>query len=99
MKTLFAAAVISKEGRPGTILSADLHAAEQDEAPQKPAVAPMRLIDVEAIGSGTEPSAYERVPRLHPGAGAAVTRVEPEDLARFEGEGGLEAPEPAAVHP
>jgi len=31
----------------------------------------------------------------HPGHGAAGTRIEPEELARFEGEGGLEAPETA----
>ena len=60
---------------------------------------PMLLIDVGAIGSGTEPSVHERAPRLHPGQGAAVTRVEPDDLARFEGEGGREAPEPAAPQP
>jgi hypothetical protein len=35
----------------------------------------------------------------HPGHRAAVTRVEPEELARFEGEGGLEAREPFTPHP
>ena len=30
---------------------------------------------------------------------ARMSRVEPEDLARFEGEGGLEAPEPATPDP
>jgi hypothetical protein len=59
----------------------------------------MLLIDVGAIGSGPEPSVLERGPRLHPGQGVAVRRVEPEDLARFEGEGGREAPEPARPHP
>jgi hypothetical protein len=57
------------------------------------------LIDVAALGSGTEPSVHERAPRLRAGQGAAVTRVEPEDLARFEGEGGREAPEAAVPHP
>ena len=38
-------------------------------------------------------------PCPHPGYRAAVTRVEPEDLARFEGEGGLAAPEPAMPLP
>ena len=33
-------------------------------------------------------------PHPHPRSSAALTRVESEDLARFEGEGGLEAPEP-----
>ena len=60
---------------------------------------PMLPISVPAIGSGTEPSVHERASRLHPGHGAAVSRVEPEDLARFEGEGGLGTPEPAAPLP
>ena len=30
---------------------------------------------------------------------APGVRLEPEDLARYEGEGGREAPEPAAAHP
>ena len=59
----------------------------------------MLLIDVGAIGSGTEPSVHERAPRLDPGQGVAVTRVEPEDLARFEGEGGPAVPEPVAPEP
>ena len=52
---------------------------------------PMLLIDVAALRSGAEPSVHERALRLPPGQCAA--RVESEDLARFEGEGGLEAPE------
>jgi CheY-like chemotaxis protein len=36
---------------------------------------------------------------MHPGQDAAVTCAEPHDLARFEGEGGLAAPETAAAHP
>jgi hypothetical protein len=44
-------------------------------------------------GPGSLPggSVRERAPRLHPGQGAAVTRVEPDDLVRLEGEGGREA--------
>ena len=57
------------------------------------------LIEVGTIDRGAEPSIHDHSSRLHPGQGAPVTRVEPEDLARFEGEGGLEAPEPAAAHP
>lgn len=42
----------------------------------------------------------ERAPHPQPGYRPAVARVEAEDLARFEGEGGPEAPEPAApLHP
>ena len=55
---------------------------------------PMLLIDVGTVGSGTEPSVHERAPRLHPGRGVAVTRVEPEDLAGFEAGGGPAVPEP-----
>ena len=57
------------------------------------------LNDVKAIGCGTELSVPARAPHPHSGCRAAVTRVEPEDLASFEGEGGGEAPEPARPHP
>ena len=68
------------------------------------ALAPLKqLNELEAPqrGPGSLPggSVHERAPRLHPGRGAAVTRIEPDDLARFEGEGGREAPEPAAPQP
>jgi hypothetical protein len=59
----------------------------------------MLMIDVAGIENGTERWAHERARCIHPAQGAALTRVEPEDLARFEGEGGLEAPETAAPHP
>jgi hypothetical protein len=60
---------------------------------------PLLRIDVAAPRSSAEPSVHERAPRVPPGRGAAVTRVESEDLARFEGEGGLEAPELDAPNP
>jgi hypothetical protein len=53
-----------------------------------------------AVRSLTAICATERAPHPHPGYRPAVTRVEPEDLTRFEGEGGPEAPEPdAPLHP
>ena len=57
------------------------------------------FIDGAALGGGSKPTAPNCAAHRRPGQGAAVTRVEPEELARFEGEGGLEAPEPAASHP
>jgi hypothetical protein len=39
--------------------------------------------------------AVENPQRPHPENGGAVTTVEPEDIYRFEGEGGLAAPVPA----
>jgi hypothetical protein len=44
-------------------------------------------------------SSIERAPHPHARNGPAAVRVEPEELARFEGEGGLEAPGPASTHP
>ena len=55
----------------------------------------MVLNDVAAFENSTSPSVHEREPRLRPGQDALG--VEQEDLARFEGEGGLEAPEPATL--
>lgn len=52
---------------------------------------PLLRIDVAALGSGAESSVHERPRRLPPEQ--CATPVESEDLARFEGEGGLEAPE------
>ena len=46
-----------------------------------------------AIGSVTATCVAEYAPRPHPGYNAALTQVEPEDLARFENEGGPEAPD------
>jgi hypothetical protein len=46
------------------------------------------------VGSVTPICMTDGAPHPHPGYRAALTRVEPEDLARFEGEGGLAAPEP-----
>jgi hypothetical protein len=52
------------------------------------------LLDyVGLVGSVTETNVNERSPRLRPGCRVALTIMELEDLARFEGEGGLEAPE------
>lgn len=36
----------------------------------------------------------ESTAQPHPSCPAALVQVAPEDLSRFEGEGGLEAPEP-----
>ena len=47
------------------------------------------------VRCGTEFSVRAHAPHPRPGYRAAVTRVEAQDLARFEGEGGREAPEPA----
>ena len=47
-----------------------------------------------AIGSVTAICPSEGAPHPHPGHGAVLTRVDLEALARFEGEGGLEASEP-----
>ena len=58
---------------------------------------PMLPINVAALESRTEPSVHGRPAPLHPGQRAAVACVEQDDLARFEGEGGLEAPETAAL--
>ena len=52
-----------------------------------------------AVGSVTAICLTEGAPPPHPARRAALTHVEPEDLASFEGEGGLEAPEPASLHP
>ena len=52
-----------------------------------------------AAGSLATITVAEGAPYSHSGCRAPVTRVEPEDLARFEGEGGLEAPEPAMPSP
>ena len=49
-----------------------------------------------AVGGVTPMCVTDAALYPHPGGRAAVTRVESEELARFEGEGGLEAPEPAA---
>lgn len=46
------------------------------------------------VGRVATSGAAERAAHLRSGDGPALTRVDPEDLARFEGEGGLEAPEP-----
>ena len=46
-------------------------------------------------GSVTTRRASEPAAHTPPEYRAALTRVEPEDLARFEGEGGLGEPEPA----
>ena len=59
----------------------------------------MLLNDVAALESSRKPSVHERELRLHPGQDAAVGCVEQDELARFEGEGGLEAPEPGALPP
>jgi hypothetical protein len=56
---------------------------------------PMLPIDVAALESGTAPSVHGRPAPLHPGQGAVVACVDQDDLVRFEGEGGLEAPETA----
>ena len=53
----------------------------------------------EAVGRLTATRVTEGAPQPHPGYRAAVTRVEPGDLARLEGEGGREAPELAARYP
>ena len=47
------------------------------------------------IGSVTTRRASEPAAQSRPEYRTALTRVEPEDLARFEGEGGLGEPEPA----
>ena len=60
---------------------------------------PMLRSDVAALGTSTAPPVHEHARRLHPGHGAAATPIESEDLARFEGEGGLEAREPGGPHP
>ena len=52
------------------------------------------LAEAGGVGSLTAIRVIEGVPHLHPECRAAVTRVESDDLARFEGEGGLEGPEP-----
>jgi hypothetical protein len=57
------------------------------------------LAYADAVGSVAAKCVIERAPHPHPGCRAAVTRVEPQDLARFEGEGGREAPELAKPHP
>ena len=56
-------------------------------------VTQLPLIDVPALQSNTEPSVYGCEPRVHPRREATVACVEQDDLARFEGEGGLQAPE------
>ncbi len=59
-------------------------------------VTQLPLIDVAALESGTESSGYGGEPRVQPRRETAPTCVEPDDLARFEGEGGLQAPEPVS---
>ncbi len=52
-----------------------------------------------AVGSVAATCVIERAPHPHSGYRAAVTRVEPQDLAKFEGEGGREARELGRPHP
>jgi hypothetical protein len=59
----------------------------------------MLLADDEVVERLTGTRVTAGASHTHPGYRGAVTRVEPEDLARFEGEGGREAPEPAAPIP
>ena len=47
-----------------------------------------------AVGSLAAIRLMEGAARPEPVCRVPMMRVEPEDLARFEGEGGLEAPEP-----
>lgn len=41
--------------------------------------------------------AQEPPPRSHPERGGVVTLIDPEEICRFEGEGGLKAPVPNLV--
>jgi hypothetical protein len=52
-----------------------------------------------AIGSVAAICPIRRAPHLYQRTSSAVVRVELGDLAPFEDEGGLEAPEPAPPHP
>jgi len=55
----------------------------------------MLLDDNAAIGSRTELSTSERAPLWQPERGAPLTGVAADELAGFEGEGGLEPPKSA----